>query len=160
MNNLLIQIHDGKFGVNRSYRSPKRKHGRRLFKETTDIGGCWYFGRQRIRPENLQFPDNPEKDFLFGDRGKANFFGAYFAIARHQNKSCQVGQDLILAFMKELQSHIHYLDCIYAPATETSTIYQICLAIRFSKNYAKLFSKSFCETYIVKLCTCTRWYRS
>ena len=69
----MIQIHDAIFGDDRSYRSPKRKRGRRSFKETADIGGCRYFGRQRIGPEKLQFPDNPEKGFLFGDREKANF---------------------------------------------------------------------------------------
>ena len=41
-----------------------------------------------------------------------------------------------------LQSRIHYLDCIDTPATETSAIYQVCSAIRFSKNYAKLFFSS------------------
>ena len=70
MNNLLIQIHDGKLGVDRPYKSPKRKRGRRSLKETA---GCRYFGRQLIGPENLQFPDNPEKYFLFGDREKAKF---------------------------------------------------------------------------------------
>ena len=106
MNNLLIQIHDGKFGVDKSYRSPKRKRGCRLFKETAGIGAFRYFGRQRIGPENLKFSDNPEKDFIFGDREKANSFGAY-AIALHKNKSRQVGQDLILAFMKELLFYSH-----------------------------------------------------
>ena len=70
MTNLLIQIHDGKLGVDRSYRSPKRKRGRRSFKES---GGCRYFWRQLIVPKNLQFSDNPEKYFLFGDREKAKF---------------------------------------------------------------------------------------
>ena len=38
---------------------------------------------------------------------KQTFFGAYFAIVHHQNKSCQVGPDLILAFMKELLFYSH-----------------------------------------------------
>ena len=65
MNNRLIQIHDGKFGFDRSYRSPKRKHGRRSFKETAGTGGCRYFGRQLIGPKNLQLPDNPERFSLW-----------------------------------------------------------------------------------------------
>ena len=75
-----------------------------MFKKTAGIGGCWYFGRHGIGPENLQFPDNPEKDFLFGDREKANFFRAYFATARHQN--VHKGTPI-------LQSRIHYLGYIY-----------------------------------------------
>ena len=143
MNHLLIQIHDAKFGDDRSYRSSKRKRERRSFKETAGVGGCWYFGRQQIGPENLQFLDNLKKIFSFLIVEKQTFHGAFFAIARHRNKSCQVKQDLILAFMKELLFYSHelyYLDCIDAPAT--STIYQVCLAIRFSKNYVKLFFSS------------------
>ena len=88
MNNILIQIHNGKFGVDGSYRSPKHKCGCLLFKETAGIGGCQYFGRQRIGPENLKFPDNLEKVFSFMIVKKQTFYGAYFAIARHQNKLC------------------------------------------------------------------------
>ena len=50
-----------------------------------------------------------------------------------------------------LQSRIHCPDFIDASATETSTIYQVCLTIRFSKNYAKLF----CSSASMK-----RWYCS
>ena len=38
---------------------------------------------------------------------KQTFYGAYFAIARHQSKPCQVGQDLILECMNELLFFSH-----------------------------------------------------
>ena len=38
---------------------------------------------------------------------KQNFYGAYFAIARHQNKLYQIGQGLILALMRELLFYSH-----------------------------------------------------
>ena len=95
--------------------------------------------------------DNPEKDFLFGDREKANFL---WCLLRYCSSPKQIvpswtGFNIsVHEGTPILQSRIHYLDFIDAPAAETSTIYQVCLAIRFSKNYAKLF-------FSMK-----RWYRS
>ena len=145
MNNLLIQIHDGKFGADRSYRSPKQKRGRRSFKETAGIGGCRYFGRQRIGPEKLQFPDNLEKDFLFGDREKANFLWCLLRYCSSPKQTVPSWTRFNISLHEGtpiLQSRIHYLDRIDAPTMETSTIYQVCLAIRFSKNRAILFFSS------------------
>ena len=76
---------------------------------------------------------------------KQTFYGAYFAIARHQNKSCQVGLDLILAFMKELlfYSHAFITSIVLTPLRRKPLQFtKYALLSDFQKNYAKLFFSS------------------
>ena len=70
---------------------------------------------------NLQFPDNPEKSFLFSDCQKANFFWCllrYCSSSKQIVPSCTQLNISVHEGIPVLQSRIHYLDCIDSPATK------------------------------------------
>ena len=110
--------------------SPDKKRGRRRsFKPTTmSLTDSQYLSGKRIGPKEMQFPENDEKSFMFGDRERDNFL---WPLLRHHSLPMQVvpswtGFNIdIQEEMPILKSSIYYLDFIDAPATEISTIYQV-----------------------------------
>ena len=74
-------------------------------------------GDSELDQKNYNFQIIQKKVFSLVIVKKQTFYGAYFAIAGHQNKSCQVGQDLILALMKEL---LFYSDAFITWIVSTS----------------------------------------
>jgi hypothetical protein len=87
-----------------------------------------YISGKRIGPGSLRFPVNEEKDMLFGDREKGNFLWSIlrFCASPEPLIPSWTGFNItVLDGVPILQSTIRYLDCIDAPATDTSTIYQV-----------------------------------
>ena len=129
VNNLLIQ-NNGRIVTDDIYRPPDKKRGRRRsFKSTADSTTRFNFlSSKRIGPEEMKFPENDERDFIFGDRERDNFI---WTLLRFQSSPSQsipswTGFNIeIQEGLLVLKSSIHYLDCIDAPATEISTIYQV-----------------------------------
>ena len=107
MNNLLIQIHNGNLvRIDPTDQQNKNVDADRLKKllvlEVVDI-----LEDSELDQKNYNFQIIRKKVFSSVIVKKQTSYGAYFAIARHQNKPYQVGQDLILECMKELLFYSH-----------------------------------------------------
>ena len=109
--------------------SPKRKRSRRSFEPREDNNTCSkYLSGKRTGPAPLKFPENVERDMLFGDREKENFLWCLLrsCTSLRQFIPSWTGYNIIIhGGLPVLQSCVRYLDCIDAPATEISTIYQV-----------------------------------
>lgn len=129
VNNIIIQMIAGNFGVDISHRSPKKKRACRSFKECA-ISGKVSVNRQnknRIGPEPLIFPECDIKDFIFGDCEKENFLWCFLRYNLiPQIVPSWTGLNITMhKGTPVLKSSVHYLNSIDAPATELSTIYQV-----------------------------------
>ena len=110
--------------------SPRRKRSRRSFQPQTECNTASKFvSGKRVGPDTLRFPENEEKDMLFADREKETFLWCMlrFCCSPRQIVPSWTGYNIsIHEGVPILTSTIRYLDCIDAPATELSTIYQVC----------------------------------
>ena len=76
----------------------------------------------------MNFLENIQRDFMFADREKENFM---WALLRFDSLPTQVipswtGFNIeIQEGVPILKSSVQYLDCLDAPATDMSTIYQV-----------------------------------
>jgi len=124
VNNLLIQM-DGHF--TETPLTTIRKQKRRSFKlgnENAQVHGL--VGGKRIGPEELKFPENPEKEFLFAGREKVNFIWALMRTTLPKKIPSWTGINITIEDqVPVMKSSVLYLDCIDNPATEKTTIYQV-----------------------------------
>ena len=107
----------------------KKRGRRRSFKPASDLSSsARYISGKRTGPSGMQFPENEEKDFMFADREKDTFLWTllrYHSIPTQVIPSWTGFNILVQDGIPVLKSSIHYLDCIDAPATDISTIYQV-----------------------------------
>jgi len=84
--------------------------------------------KKRIGPCQLEFPSNDEKDFLFDATERSTFLWSLMRchFAPSQTIPSWTGFNVLVhSGTLVMKSNISYLDCIDAPATEMSTIYQV-----------------------------------
>ena len=130
VNNLIIQEGTANTrNFNSSY-SPKSKRSWRSFQPILNEGPRIpvMSSKKQIGPCQLEFPSNDEKDFLFDATECSTFLWSFI---RCNFVPLQIILNWIgfnvLAHSGTLvmKSNVSYLDCIDAPATEISTIYQV-----------------------------------
>ena len=128
MNNLLIQ-EQGSFGFETTVNSPKRKRSRRSFwSRSNDNNTERYLSGKRVGPVVLEFPENDEKEMIFGNRESDHFLWCFLrsCASPKQFVPSWTGYNIVIHNdIPVLQSSIRYLDCIDAPATQVSTIFQV-----------------------------------
>ena len=82
----------------------------------------------RIGPGVLKFPENKEKMTLFADRERDNFLWTLLRFHSIPNQIVPSWTGFNITIQNDIpvmKSTIKYLDCIDAPATDSSTIYQV-----------------------------------
>ena len=132
VNNLIIQKREGSFSnaPTRKSNSPKRKRGRRSFKPIKETHDIEYRQTKRIGPPTAEFVENEASALLMDDVNQRHFL---WCLMRHNDSvpytipSWTGFQISICNKLPILKSNIAYLDCIDAPATQMSTIYQVTL---------------------------------
>ena len=126
VNNLLIQ-NGGHFG---SFRSPKNKRSRRSFNvEYETYDNAIHLSSKRIgpAPKEVDF-DQLRNPVLLAERNMNDFLWVFLRWHSIPNQiiPSRPGFHIILHDgMAVLKSSVNYLDCMDAPATEMSTIYQV-----------------------------------
>ena len=130
VNNLLIQELEGRFGEsNDTALQPKPKRRRRSFKPPMSEHEVYVpTSNKRIGPSEKDYEENPEQDLLFAEVEENTFL---WSLLRNSCGSIQrfpswTGFNITMnSGTPVLKSTVSYLDCIDAPATEISTIYQV-----------------------------------
>ena len=138
MNNLLIQELDGHFGESfEAAVQPRPKRRRRSFKPVlTEPKVTGPSSSKRIGPSKKDFEENPEQDMLFAEVEENTFL---WSLLRQSSGSMQrfpswTGFNITMnSSTPVLKSTVSYLNCIDAPATEITTIYQVGGFLLFSK---------------------------
>ena len=129
VNNLIIQMNGNFSNVETSIDTSAIKGRRRSFNPSNIANRFEVTLGKRVDPEVLEFPENHEKKMLFADRERSNFI---YSFMRFQSVPRQVvpnwiGFNIIVCDgLPVMKASVHYLDCIDNPATEMSTIYQVC----------------------------------
>ena len=130
MNNLLIQELDGHFGESfESAIQSERKRRRRSSKPSLkgpDITGP--SSNKIIGPSEKDFQENLELDMVFADVEENIFLWSLLrqSCSYVQRFPIWTGFDIsINSDTPVLKSTVSYLDCIDAPATEITAIYQV-----------------------------------
>ena len=107
--------------------SPKKKRSRRSFCPTSNEAEVNYRYKKRVGPSNISFPENEASEFILDDSNKRHFLWALmryktpeFIIPSWTGYQICISKDVPI-----LKTTVGYLDCINAPATEMSTIYQV-----------------------------------
>ena len=134
VNNLLIQELDGHFGESfESAIQPERKRRRRSFKpllkgpDVTEPSSS-----KRIGPSEKDFQENLEQDMLFAEVEENTFLRQSCSYV--QRFPSWTGFNITInSDTPVLKSTVSYLDCIDAPATEITTIYQVGRILSFNK---------------------------
>ena len=93
-----------------------------------------YVTGERYGQSPLQLTDNEERDFLFADQEKSNLLWILCrSLAMPQTVPSWTGFRISITSKQTNKTSIGYLDCINAPATDISTVYNIlerCLKIK------------------------------
>ena len=104
-----------------------------------------------------EIPEAVDNPLLFAEQNKKNFL---WAIMRHHFSENQViptwtGFNITMhGNLAVLKSSVNYLDCIDSPATDISTIYQVCQpTITTFYNSAVRFPRFFWDTSTQKTST-------
>ena len=127
VNNLLLQFSNGSFNESAVYTSPKRKRCRRSFQAASNSSEECYYYSKRVDPSALTFPTNKEKDFMIDNCNKSNFI---WSLMRKNSIPRSIPswtgfQIVVNNNIPTLKITVGYLDCINAPVTEISTVYQV-----------------------------------
>lgn len=126
---MLIQ-ESGAFGDVEITNEPRSKRKRRSFTPySAEAQRTVYLSGKRVGPKPLKYPLNEDRDLLFADCEKDYFIWNLlrWKCSLHQVIPSWTGFNIVVhEGVPVLKSSVHYLDCIDAPATEISTIYQVC----------------------------------
>ena len=120
----------------------RSKRGRRSFKSPTGTMIEDYCGGKRVGPARLRMLDFPEREFVLGDQEKLYLSWVMCRTFYKHNytPSCTGFNISIRQNEIVLQSSVHYLECIDAPATDISTINEVLKRALMLKDHLKLSS--------------------
>ena len=126
MNNLILQ-NVGDFNQRELQHSPKRKRCRHSFVPEATSNTNTFVSSKRIGPESMTFHENELKEFMFDDCSKYTFVWTLLRISSiPQSIPSWTGFYIEMSHnIPVLKTTVVYLDCVNAPATEMSTIYQV-----------------------------------
>ena len=124
----------------------------------TDQPLPFYIAGKRYGLSALQLTDNEERDFLFADQEKSNLLWILCrSLAMPQTVPSWTGFRISITSKQTNKTSIGYLDCINAPATDISTVYNIlecCLKIKEAlklKTIVCVFDRAiYCKTMEIK----------